>query len=127
MEPDAPSPFLRIPESEWLCTNVVRFAIFDRVLVLRGHVAVIPRVVPTFFNATTFERSALIERVGNVKGLLDGWLEPKSDGCKVGMNAGAAAGRTVPHVHVRAIPRYAGDVTDPRSAVLTSLMIYITY
>ncbi|MGI9177657.1 MAG: HIT family protein, partial [Pirellulales bacterium] len=31
--------------------------------------------------------------------------------------AGAAAGQTVPHVHVHVIPRYAGDMGDPRGGV----------
>ena len=31
--------------------------------------------------------------------------------------AGAAAGQTVPHVHVHVIPRYAGDMPDPRGGV----------
>ena len=30
---------------------------------------------------------------------------------------GAAAGQTVGHAHVHLIPRYAGDVEDPRGGV----------
>ena len=33
------------------------------------------------------------------------------------MNIGAAAGQTVGHAHVHVIPRYAGDVQDPRGGV----------
>jgi diadenosine tetraphosphate (Ap4A) HIT family hydrolase len=32
-------------------------------------------------------------------------------------NAGAAAGHTVMHAHIHMIPRYAGDVPDPRGGV----------
>jgi diadenosine tetraphosphate (Ap4A) HIT family hydrolase len=46
-----------------------------------------------------------MELVGEVKRLLDARLEPKPDGYNVGFNAGAAAGQTVPHVHVHMIPR----------------------
>jgi diadenosine tetraphosphate (Ap4A) HIT family hydrolase len=53
--------------------------------------------------------------VGEVKRLLDERLDPKPDGYNVGFNAGAAAGQTVPRVHV--IPRYAGDMPDPRGGV----------
>ena len=39
------------------------------------------------------------------------------DGFNVGMNLGAAAGQTVAHLHLHVIPRYTGDVEDPRGGV----------
>ena len=39
------------------------------------------------------------------------------DGFNVGFNGGVAAGQTVLHLHVHVIPRYAGDVTDPRGGI----------
>ena len=39
------------------------------------------------------------------------------DGFNVGFNTGAAAGQTVLHFHLHVIPRYAGDVADPRGGV----------
>lgn len=39
------------------------------------------------------------------------------DGFNVGFNLGAAAGQTVFHFHLHVIPRYTGDVTDPRGGV----------
>ncbi len=39
------------------------------------------------------------------------------DGFNVGVNAGDAAGQTVPHAHVHVIPRYRGDVEDPRGGL----------
>jgi superfamily II DNA or RNA helicase/diadenosine tetraphosphate (Ap4A) HIT family hydrolase/HKD family nuclease/SOS-response transcriptional repressor LexA len=118
MEPGAPSPFLEVPEAEWVCANGLAFAIFDSFPVSPGHVLVITRrVVPTFFECTADEQQALIALVGEVKALLDERLDPKPDGYNVGFNAGAAAGQTVPHVHVHVIPRYAGDMGDPRGGV----------
>ena len=118
MRPDAPSPFLEIPEAEWLCANTLCFAIFDRFPVSPGHVLVITRrVVPTYFECTTAEQAAVMKLVGEVKRLLDERLDPKPDGYNVGFNAGAAAGQTVPHVHVHVIPRYSGDMPDPRGGV----------
>jgi diadenosine tetraphosphate (Ap4A) HIT family hydrolase len=35
----------------------------------------------------------------------------------VGANDGAAAGQTVPHAHVHVIPRFDGDVPDPRGGI----------
>jgi diadenosine tetraphosphate (Ap4A) HIT family hydrolase len=39
------------------------------------------------------------------------------DAFNIGLNDGPAAGQTVDHVHVHVIPRYAGDVPDPRGGV----------
>ena len=122
MRPDATSsfhsPFLAIPEAEWVCANALAFAIYDRFPVSRGHVLVITRrVVPTYFDCTAAEQAAVMELVGKVKKLLDERLDQKPDGYNVGFNAGAAAGQTVPHVHVHVIPRYAGDMGDPRGGV----------
>lgn len=39
------------------------------------------------------------------------------DGYNLGLNVGAIAGQTVPHVHLHLIPRYAGDVDQPRGGV----------
>ena len=118
MTPAAPSPFMEVPEAEWVCANGLCFAIFDAFPVSPGHVLVITRrVVPTFFECTAAEQQALMALVGEVKALLDERLDPKPDGYNVGFNAGAAAGQTVPHVHVHVIPRYAGDMGDPRGGV----------
>ena len=118
MESAAPSPFVEVPEAEWVCANDLCFAIFDSYPVSPGHVLVITRrVVPTFFECTAAEQGALMTLVGEVKALLDERLDPKPDGYNVGFNAGVAAGQTVPHVHVHVIPRYAGDMGDPRGGV----------
>ena len=113
-----PSPFSAIPEAEWVCANELAFAIFDSYPVSPGHVLVITRrVVATYFECTAAEQAAVMELVGEVKALLDERLDPTPDGYNVGFNAGAAAGQTVPHVHVHVIPRYAGDMPDPRGGV----------
>ena len=43
--------------------------------------------------------------------------EFKPDAFNIGVNDGTAAGQTVLHAHVHVIPRYAGDVPDPRGGV----------
>ena len=116
--PKSASPFLEIAADAWLCANGLCFAIFDSFPVSPGHVLVITRrVVPTFFECTPAEQAALMELVSSVKTLLDARLDPQPDGYNVGFNAGAAAGQTVPHVHIHVIPRYAGDMADPRGGV----------
>jgi diadenosine tetraphosphate (Ap4A) HIT family hydrolase len=47
--------------------------------------------------------------------VLDAELQPQ--GYNIGINDGAAAGQTVPHLHVHLIPRFAGDLPDSRDGV----------
>ncbi len=70
---------------------------------------------PSFFDLDPDERAALLEMVDVVRDALDDEFHP--DGYNVGVNVGAAAGQTVPHVHVHVIPRYTGDVADPRGGI----------
>jgi diadenosine tetraphosphate (Ap4A) HIT family hydrolase len=112
------SPFLAVPERDWLCSNDLAFAIFDGFPVSPGHVLVTTRrIVESWFDATDAEQAALMDLVKESRQLLDQRLDPKPDGYNVGFNAGGAAGQTVPHVHVHVIPRYHGDMPDPRGGV----------
>ncbi len=112
------SPFLAVPASDWLCSNDLAFAIFDGFPVSPGHVLVTTRrIVETWFDATDAEQAALMSLVKESKSLLDIQLSPKPDGYNVGFNSGGAAGQTVPHVHIHVIPRYLGDMSDPRGGV----------
>lgn len=110
------SPFLEALESSWVASNALAFALRDRFPVSPGHTLVIPRrVIATWFDATPEERVALFALVDEVKSVLDEELRP--DGYNIGINAGEAAGQTVMHLHVHVIPRYRGDVDDPRGGV----------
>ena len=112
------SLFLNIPRKSWLCENDLAFAVPDGFPVTPGHSLVITkRLVPTWFEATPEEQRALMDLVNLVRDRLDATLVPRPDGYNVGFNAGRAAGQTVPHVHVHVIPRYTGDMTDPRGGV----------
>jgi superfamily II DNA or RNA helicase/diadenosine tetraphosphate (Ap4A) HIT family hydrolase/HKD family nuclease/SOS-response transcriptional repressor LexA len=112
------SPFLVVPVGEWLCSNDLAFAIFDGFPVSPGHVLVTTRrIVETWFDASDEEQAALMAQVKEAKRLLDLRLSPKPDGYNVGFNSGGAAGQTVPHVHIHVIPRYLGDMPDPRGGV----------
>jgi diadenosine tetraphosphate (Ap4A) HIT family hydrolase len=39
------------------------------------------------------------------------------DSYNIGINDGTAAGQTLPHLHIHLIPRFKGDVPDPRGGV----------
>ena len=38
-------------------------------------------------------------------------------GFNVGINNSPVAGQTVPHAHIHVIPRYEGDVKNPRGGI----------
>lgn len=110
------SPFLGRPHSDRIAENDLAFAIPDGFPVTPGHTLVVSkRLIATWFDATPEEKAALIELVDLVKRKLDERFSPA--GYNVGFNAGEAAGQTVPHLHVHGIPRYQGDVPDPRGGV----------
>jgi diadenosine tetraphosphate (Ap4A) HIT family hydrolase len=110
------SVFLQVPQESWVAANELAFAIRDRYPVSPGHTLVVTkRIVTTWFEATREEHDALLRLVDEVKRSLDVELGP--DGYNVGWNAGPAAGQTVMHLHVHVIPRFAGDMDDPRGGV----------
>jgi len=81
-----------------------------------GHCLVIPRRhEPDFFELSRQEQDAIWDIVWELRELLE--AEHDTSAFNVGINAGEAAGQTVPHAHVHVIPRYAGDVPDPRGGV----------
>jgi superfamily II DNA or RNA helicase/diadenosine tetraphosphate (Ap4A) HIT family hydrolase/HKD family nuclease len=110
------SPFLAVPISERIASNQWAFAITDRFPVSRGHTLVVARrAVGSWWDATEEEQAGILALCDEVKGLLDARFQP--DGYNIGINIGAAAGQTVGHLHVHLIPRYRGDVADPRGGV----------
>ena len=112
----ASSVFLARPASDWMASNALAFAIRDGFPVSPGHTLVIPkRLVATWFDATEDEQRAIFALVDEVKRQLDGELAP--DGYNIGVNVGEAGGQTVMHLHVHVIPRFTGDVDDPRGGV----------
>ena len=106
-----------IPESEHVCSSRSFFVIRDRFPVSNGHSLIISRRSSsvTFFDLATDEQQELLQLIETVKVDLDRVLSP--DGYNLGMNCGAAAGQTVMRFHCHVIPRFAGDVEDPRGGV----------
>jgi len=112
----ATCPFCELPSTSLVASSPLVCALLDAHPVSPGHTLVIPRRhVATFFDASPEEQAALLAEVIEIKRALDAELHP--DGYNVGFNAGAAAGQTVMHAHVHVIPRFAGDVPDPRGGV----------
>jgi diadenosine tetraphosphate (Ap4A) HIT family hydrolase len=81
-----------------------------------GHTLIIPkRHVGSFFELEADERAELLALLDKAKAVTDKEFSPQ--GYNIGINDGAAAGQTVPHLHIHLIPRYQGDRPDPRGGV----------
>jgi diadenosine tetraphosphate (Ap4A) HIT family hydrolase len=82
----------------------------------RGHVIVVPRRhVADFFDMDAAEQEAVLQLLNRVRALVQKDHSP--DGYNIGVNVGKAAGQSRMHVHLHLIPRYAGDVPDPRGGI----------
>jgi diadenosine tetraphosphate (Ap4A) HIT family hydrolase len=92
------------------------YAIYDKFPVNAGHVLIIPKKhCPDYFQLTFEEQSDCILMLNKVREEVNNQFNP--DGFNVGINVGEKAGQTVNHVHIHLIPRYCGDVADPRGGV----------
>ena len=107
------SPFLN---KEKILENRYSFAIYDGFPISKGHSLVIPkRVVSSVFDLDDDEYNLIFILLRDVKKIL---LEKfKPDGFNIGINNGTVAGQTIDHAHIHIIPRYKGDLKDPRGGV----------
>jgi diadenosine tetraphosphate (Ap4A) HIT family hydrolase len=111
-----PSPFGQICRDEYLASNELAFAIWDRFPVSPGHALVVPfRVVGSWWETSNEERFALLALIDDVRLVIGGQHSP--GGYNIGLNIEETAGQTIDHVHIHVIPRYRGDVEDPRGGV----------
>ena len=99
-----------------LAQNPLAFAIHDGYPVSAGHSLIIPcRHVGSFFEISSDEREALFELLDKVKIEIDKQYSP--DAYNIGINDGMEAGQTLQHLHIHLIPRYQGDIDDPRGGI----------
>jgi diadenosine tetraphosphate (Ap4A) HIT family hydrolase len=99
-----------------LAETTLSFAFLDNFPVSKGHTLVIPkRHVSTIWDLTADEYADAFDLVRQVKDLIQKKFEPQ--GINVGVNCGEVAGQTVFHAHIHVIPRYAGDIPNPRGGV----------
>lgn len=94
----------------------VAIAFWSKFEVSPGHALIIPRRhVPYWHDLLGHERAAIMGLVPDVMAQIEDAHAP--DGYNLGVNIGEAAGQTVMHCHLHVIPRYKGDVEDPRGGV----------
>ena len=92
------------------------FAAWDRHPASPGHFLVIPyRHFSDYFDINDAEREELWRLVAEGKKLADEKHNP--DGYNIGINVGVWAGQSIPHLHIHVIPRYRGDVENPKGGV----------
>lgn len=92
------------------------YARWDNFPTSEGHAEIVPRRhVESYFDLTDDELLATYELLKQVKDIIDSQYHP--DAYNIGVNDGEAAGRTIDHCHVHLIPRYVGDVKNPRGGI----------
>lgn len=92
------------------------FVILDNYPVNQGHALIIPkRHQPDIFSLNHNEWENLPVALERTKKYLDKQFHP--DGYNLGVNCGEAAGQSIFHLHIHLIPRYKGDVKNPRGGI----------
>jgi len=108
--------FLNIPPDKIIFSNDYFFIIEDAFPVSPGHLLIISNILRAdYFSLIVEEQHALLGTIEIAKALIIDKYKP--DGFNIGMNCGEAAGQTVFHFHCHLIPRYAGDMENPRGGV----------
>lgn len=108
--------FCNYSKDEYIVENNLAFGIFDKFPVNEGHMLIIPkRHFESFFDATEEEIVELYDLIKVGKKHLDEEFNP--DGYNVGVNVGEYGGQTIMHLHIHLIPRYKGDIENPKGGI----------
>lgn len=106
----------KIKNKNYEIENELAIARFDDFPVNKGHLEVIPkRHIKDWWETSKEEKIAIFELLEEAKKIVDEKYQP--DGYNIGMNLGISAGQSIMHLHVHLIPRYNGDVPNPRGGV----------
>lgn len=88
----------------------------DAFPISEGHTLVIPRQhTASLFDLGDEVQTALWRLAAEARTRLNKGLRP--DAFNIGVNDGQEAGQTVMHAHIHVIPRWRGDVSDPRGGI----------
>jgi len=109
-------PFCTIALEKIIAQSAHTFTVRDTLPVSPGHTLIVPkRHIASIFEATKDEVAALWQSLENARTSL--FKEFSLDGFNIGINDGLASGQTILHLHIHLIPRYNGDMPDPRGGI----------
>ena len=109
-------PFKNLPEDKKIHVGKHFFIIEDNYPVSPGHLLIISNKEKTdYFELSELEQKELTHLICVSKIIIEQKYKP--DGYNIGMNCGESAGQTVFHFHCHIIPRYLGDMDNPRGGV----------
>jgi len=110
------SPFYPLDAGRVILEGENCVAFYDGYPLNEGHALVVPfEPIASMYDLDDELQSELWQMVGKVRKILKEKFNP--DGFNIGINDGAAAGQTMPHTHIHIIPRYTGDIEDPRGGI----------
>lgn len=110
------SPFYPVAARQLILEGRGCLAFLDQFPVSEGHVLVVPHdPVLSLYELDEQVQAEIWDTVRRVREILEERFNPA--GFNIGVNDGRAAGQTIPHAHVHVIPRYEGDVADPRGGI----------
>lgn len=108
--------FYQIPKEKWIYEDTLFFMIYDGYAVSPGHILIITKEIrKDYFELTKEEKEALPLAIEKAKELIE--LNHQPDGYNIGMNCGIAAGQSIIHFHCHLIPRYTGDMKNPKGGI----------
>ncbi|MGH3830169.1 MAG: HIT family protein [Pseudonocardiaceae bacterium] len=97
-------------------SNKTFYARLDNFPATLGHAEIVPkRHVESFFDLSESEIIDAYDLMRSVEKELSTRHGP--GGYTIGVNEGRVAGRSIDHLHIHLIPRYEGDVADPRGGI----------
>ena len=110
------NPFKNLPEDKKIHVGKHFFIIEDNYPVSPGHLLIISNKEKTdYFELSEVEQKELTHLICVSKIIIEQKYKP--NGYNIGMNCGESAGQTVFHFHCHIIPRYLGDMDNPRGGV----------
>jgi diadenosine tetraphosphate (Ap4A) HIT family hydrolase len=118
------NPLLKLPAfgeieiARLLAADELFAVVQDKYPISPGHTLIIAcRPVVRFQELTAAEKARLVVWIDWTQEHLASKLSPAPDAFNLGLNDGTVAGQTIPQFHFHIIPRYTGDVPDPRGGI----------